>query len=162
MNDRIVERKTRKPFCEQARKELNWWGSIFNRPSVWVVYFAGGYLGTSTTTTTTKLSTSSNCIDDLFGMAARWVMELDSLDVDVVRIGTFTPNQLTNLFYLGTKQHSQVSSLELYVRLPDDVSVYATQSRVDSCLLLDHGGPTSRSRSRPSWIEVALFYTATK
>jgi len=92
VNDRIVERMTRNPNCGQAHKELNWWGSIFNRRSVWVVYFTGGYLGTFTTTTTTKLGISSNYIDDLFHMAARRVIELDSLDVDVVRIGMFTPN----------------------------------------------------------------------
>jgi hypothetical protein len=51
---------------KHARKELNWWGTIFNVP-LWVLYYsAGGYFGTSTTTATTKLGASVDYIHDLY------------------------------------------------------------------------------------------------
>ena len=54
---------------KHIREKPYWWGAIFNLPwRVWVLYFAGGYLGTSTaitTTTTSKLGTSNSYLDDL-------------------------------------------------------------------------------------------------
>jgi hypothetical protein len=56
------------------------------------LHSAGGYLGTFTTTTT-KLGTTNDYIDDLCCavIAALWVIEQYSLDLDVTYVGTLTP-----------------------------------------------------------------------
>ena len=66
---------------KHIREKPYWWGAIFNLPwRVWVLYFAGGYLGTSTAITTTTTTPPSWVLQTVISMicadmAARRVME---------------------------------------------------------------------------------------